>query len=159
MNRGFCERGMKCHLHHPTWHSEEHDRLKRIFNDSHGRDEHGYRKNDYKTKRTWGNSWQEHDNHHHGGDKWKQEEYQGSGQSSWQSGHQQTPSDQDRNDQQAKTYVYKDREGWHYIKMKIPETTVSSIKNDKSKSNKDAESLRTRIAVAATQLIDYINSH
>jgi hypothetical protein len=150
MNKGWCKHLMKCQFHHPKWDSEEHRRLQHAYNESNNRNWFGVKKHD--KKQTWGSGWQEEDQDH-GKSKWEQGESQGTARSSWQPESRNT-----HNDQQPKTYVYRDREDWHYIKMRIPDAAIASIRENKNSDNKDASDLLTRIAEAATEMLNRIHN-
>ena len=151
MNRGWCKYRMGCKLHHPKWDTEEHWRLQQEYNDNNGRTRFGGKKHDYNKTQAWGSGWKKQDDQRQGENKWKQDPQQGTGRSSWQEEHK------EQSDQEPKTYVYRDLQNWHHIKLRIPESVTASIEKDKSKTNRDTEELLARITEAAMDLIDLIH--
>ena len=151
MNKGWCRHYMKCQYHHPKWDSEEHRTLQNAYNEIHNKNSWGVKKREQGQAR--GSGWQERDQEQ-GKDRWKQEERQGTaGSSGWKQGPRNTQNDQ------PKTYIYRDRESWHYIKLSIPDVAIDSIRKNKKGDNQDVTDLMTRIKEAATELLDRIHTN
>jgi len=134
---------MSCRFHHPRWESEEHLRLQHAANEEKRKNWHRGRT---YSREAWGSGWQKEAPEQGQGDsKWDKEAGQGTGRSSWQ------------NEQQPKTFVYKDLDGYHHIKMQIPSNIIDSIRRSKSRENRDANELLTRITDAGVEMLDCIH--